>query len=431
MAQGASVADGSVFRVLRKLSPVDLQSERLRDWLDTRFLAGLIDAQDAELPTDRDTLTTTLSNLYVWGPGMRESCPDSDAQSLFYIRDNTTYRCANYTGRACLHFTWPLFFERFPLGQVWVVEIPQGWVSSAWDAQRAIADETGFGDTHPEWMGPQTATGLQSDHFPFAAVDLLAYGIYPLVLCAYSYTASNVLFIYIPDRALEHGQMTEGDTVHQRVLFAIHHVFDDQWTFDGARGPKSVANAVTLNPIANLGYMEWFIDKVTNRMADIANISDPWKREQVGMTVNRAIYDAVLCVVNQLPYISKTFFFACLDKIANFRVQIGQASNDTEAWLRLVEVDFLRGELTESLRQIPGAAGEHFRSVVDWAAEELEDDDLSPEDLWDMRCSNHGYGLRGERWPRLMARTGELNNDITLIVTPLLLYALNMTWNVE
>ena len=419
-----------MFTILHRATSENFREQDLQALLDERFGIDLV----IDDPSQRETeiLSKELTDIAPWGKRIEEECPESLSAALFHIRDRTdSYWEKNWAGRVSLRHTWPLFFAKFSLGQVWTVEIPQEWMYSAWDAQRAIADETGFRDKYPQWMGPQTATGLQSDHFPFAAMDLLAYGIYPLVLCAYSYTAFNVLFLYIPDRAFEHGQMTEADTVYQRVLFSMHHVFDDQWTFDGARGPKSGARAGSLNPIANAGYFEWLIDNVGKRMADIADISDPWQREQLGMTINRAIYDAVLCVVNQFPYTVKMFFFACLDKLSNFMKQIGEASDEIEAWKRLVEVEFLRGELTESLGQIPGAAGEHFRLTVDWAAEHLEVDGLSPEDLWDMRCSNHGYGLHGERWPRLMARTGELNNDITLIATPLLLYALNMTWNVE
>jgi len=418
------------FSVLRKVDLENSRDEDLMAWLDERFQLQVVEQNQ---PPRASGLMSPMCHVREWGAKMRQNCPEMSAQALFYVRDNTTsYGHQNYTGRIAIEYVWPLFFERFPLGQVWVVEIPQDWVYSAWDAQRAIADKTGFLDKYPQWQAPQAATGLQSDHFPFAAMDLLAYGIYPLVLCAYTYTAFNVVFLYIPDRAFEHGQMTEGDTLYQRVLFSMHHVFDDQWTFDGARGPKSGACAGFLNPIANVGYFEWLIDNVGKRMADIADISDPWKREQLGMTINRAIYDAVLCVVNQFPYTVKMFFFECLDKLSNFMKQIGEASDEFEAWKRLVDVDFLRGELTESIGQIPGAAGEHFRRVVDRAAEELEIDNLSPQDLRDMRNSHHGYRLlqRGA-WERLMTRTGELNNDITLIVTPLLLYALNMTWNVE
>jgi hypothetical protein len=90
--------------------------------------------------------------------------------------------------------------------------------------------------------------------------------------------------------------MIEGRTLFQEILWKIHHVFDDQWTFDSSRGPKTGADINFMNPIKQLGYFDWFLNQVSNRMSDIIAISDPFIREQLGMTINRAICDAQLCV---------------------------------------------------------------------------------------------------------------------------------------
>jgi len=224
--------------------------------------------------------------------------------------------------------------------------------------------------------------------------------------------------------------MIEGRTLYQETLWKVQHVFDDQWTFDGSRGPKSAANPILLNPIKQLGYFDWFIGQVNERMLDTIAISDPFVREQLGMTINRAICDAQLCVTTQLPYMSKVFFFACLDKLANVMVLLNMESNEVEAWKRLVDVQFLDNEVLATLKGIPDTAGEYLCWIVEHVSEEMTLDNLLPEDLRDIRNSHHGYKLRPEIFGRLMGKTGEINNDIALIVTPLILFFLSKKWKI-
>lgn len=303
-----------MFRLLRKVNYDSLFDKELASWLDEQFQTGLAERQQKEVKeriggAEALELLDEMAKIQEWGEGLKKHAPKSSEESLFYIcKSSTTYPYQNYVSRTSLSYTWPLFFERFPLGQIWLPKIFQQWWNEIWKGEKQIAQQTGYVQKHPEGIHPQEASGLQAENFPLTALNILSYGIYPLILSDYIHTSSDLVFIYIPDRAFKHSQMIEGRILYQETLWKVHHIFDDQWTFDSSRGPKSAANANLLNPIKNLGYFDWFISQVSGRMSDIIAISDPFAREQLGMTINRAICDAQLCVTSEQPYMSKVFF---------------------------------------------------------------------------------------------------------------------------
>lgn len=410
-----------MLKLSRRLSCGDLASPDLAAWVDEQFNADLVvEAGDQKW---RNTL-----DLLEWGSGFRKNLPRSLESALFYIRKSTaTYGYQNHVGRACVNHVWPVFYEKFPLGQIWLPKIPDEWWRTIWAGQKEITEQVGVSGGVQRGVTPHEMSGLTTDNFPFYAMDVLAYGIYPLILCQYVHTSSGLVVVYIPDRALKHSQMTEKSTLYTEVMWDFHHVLDDQWTFDGSRGPKTAASATQLNPARQLGYFDWFLTNLGQRMSDLAAMADPLLREQVGMTIDRAMCDAVLAVTTELPYVSKVFFFACLDKLANFAVLTRMCSDEVEAWKWLVDTSFL-GEVRGTLELIPGVAGEYLRWIVEHAIEELRVGGLSSTDLRDLRNTHHGYGLRPEVVARLMARSGEFNNDITLVVTPLILHFMSRPW---
>jgi hypothetical protein len=392
-----------MFQVLRKVDYDSLIDKELASWLDDQFQTKIAEQQQEQGNDKIEGLKflDETAKMQEWGMGLKKSAPKSLEESLFYIcKSSTTYPYQNYVSRTSLSYTWPLFFEKFPLGQIWLPKISKRWWDEIWRGEKQIAQKTGYNAKHPAGFHPQEASGLQAENFPLTALNTLACGIYPLILCDYIHTSADLVFIYIPDRAFKHSQMIEGRTLFQEILWKIHHVFDDQWTFDSSRGPKT-------------------------------GISDPFIREQLGMTINRAICDAQLCVTCELPYISKVFFFGCLDKLANLMVLLNMEADEIEAWKRLVDERFLNKEVLTTLKDIPDNAGKYLRWIIKHALEEMKLDDLLPQDLRDIRNSHHGYKLRPKTFERLMEKTGEINNDITLIVTPLVLFFLSKKWKIK
>jgi len=423
-----------MFQVLYKVDYDSLFDKELASRLDDQFQTKIAEQQQEQAKDKIEGVKflDETTKMQEWGKGLKKHAPKSLEESLFYIcKSSTTYPYQNYVSRTSLSYTWPLFFEKFPLGQIWLPKISKQWWDEIWQGEKQIAQKTGYKAKHPEGFHPQEASGLQAENFPLTALNILAYGIYPLILCDYIHTSADLVFIYIPDRAFKHSQMIEGRTLYQEALWKIHHIFNDQWTFDGSRGPKSAADANILNPIKQFDYFDWFISKVSDRMSDIIAISDPFAREQIGMTINRAMCDAQICVTTQLPYISKVFFFACLDKLANLMVLLNIGTDEVEAWKRLIDREFLDTEVIPELKDIPNTAGEYLRWIVEHVSEQMKFDDLSPENLRDIRNSHHGYKLRPVVFNRLMEKTGEFNNDITLILTPLTLFFLSKKWEIK
>jgi len=423
-----------MLRVLRKVNYDSLSNKELASWMDDQFQTKIAIQQQeqAKDKIDWHAEINETSQMQNWGIEFNKHVPKSLEKSLFYIcKSSTTYFYQNYVSRISLHYTWPLFFEKFPLGQIWLPKISKQWWDEIWLGEKQITQRTDYNAKHPEGFHPQEASGLQAENFPLTALNILLSGIYPLILCDYIHTSSDLVFIYIPDRTFKHSQMIEGGTLYQELLWKIHHVFNDQWTFDGFRGPKTAANVSLINPIKQLGYFDWFIGQISNRMCDIVDISDPFAREQLGMTINRAICDAQLCITCELPYMSKYFFFGCLDKLANLALLLNMETDETEAWKRLLNEQFLNKEVLSKLKDIPDSAGEYLRWIVKHVLEEMKLDNLSPQDLRDIRNSQHGYTLRANTFERLMEKTGEINNDITLIVTPLILFFLSKKWEIK
>jgi hypothetical protein len=280
------------------------------------------------------------------------------------------------------------------------------------------------------YHAPQDMSGLQSENFPFTALQVAAFGIYPLILFELEHTSGNLTCIYIPPKAFRHAQMMEpGAFLH--ILCRLHHVFNDQWTFDGFPGPKSATPSERIIPTQCLEFISWVGKNISARMEDLLLIEDPVCREQLAMTFNRAACDGILAAAAQLPYMSKVFFFACLDKLANIFVQIGLFKNDATAWKHLVSEGFLSGELLEFLRGIPSAVGECLINIVKKVSLDMKIDEITPELLRDFRNSHHGYGLNRNAVERLFSHSGEIHNDVTLLSTPLVLFTLSQRWQIR
>jgi len=421
-----------MFQVLRKVNYDNISNKELASWLDDQFQIKIAIKQQIQANDVIDFHVDIQSQMENWGIEFNKHVPRSLKKSLFYIcKKSTTFFNQNYISRISLKYTWPLFFKKFPLGQIILPKISQEWLDEIWQGEKYIAEKTGYNKKRFAGFCPQEYSGLQVDNFPLTALNLLVCGIYPLILCDYIHTSSNLVFIYVPDQAFKYSQMIEGRTSYQELLWKIFHVFDDQWTFDGFRGPKFAVKEKSLNPVKQIDYFDWFIEQISNRMYDILAISDPFVREQVGMTINRSICDAQLCVTSELPYMSKYFFFGCLDKLANLSLLLNMEDNEGEAWKSLVDPQFLKQEVLSSLENIPSNAGDYLREALLNSSAQIELNNLLPKDFRDIRNSQHGYKLRSNTFERLMEKSGEINNDITLLIMPLILYFLTKEWKIR
>jgi hypothetical protein len=368
-------------------------------------------------------------DLEYWGQLFREHMPRKRLDRFIYICNHTdAYSYQNLCGRACQQIVWPAFFTAFPKGRILLIELDKIWFHDIWHGQFDYARRVGFKEGKFVGLHPQDMSGLQSENLPFSALQIAQFGTYPLILFGFRHTSGDLTCVYVPPNAFKHSQMTESGAFNH-VLWHLHHVFNDQWTFDSHRGPKSITSAKHVKPTKCIDYIRWITDAVSIRMREILQIDDAIRREQLTMTFNRASCDAILAAASQLPYMSKVFFFACLDKVANFLVQIDLFDKDTVAWRYITSEDFLGGEFLKVIRTIPDTPGKELISTIESVSENLRLDGITPDLLRDYRNSHHGYSLTRGSVERLFRHSGEIHNDTTLLATPLLLYLLKLSWS--
>ncbi len=82
----------------------------------------------------------------------------------------------------------------------------------------------------------------------------------------------------------------------------------------------------------------------------------------------------------------------------------------------------------EGLSHVPNPAGEDLSQLVSFISDEIKFSKLSLMIIRDFRNTIHGYKLRSEIVERIYRHSGELNNDITLLSTPLILFFLAKSW---
>lgn len=400
--------------------------QEFSNWLDQIFQLDLVKKE-----MDEQRKIEIIGNLQNWGRNVKKICPKSFIDSLFYIRRATiSFGIGNYTSEAARKYVWPLFFEKFPLGNIWLIKISDEWWDIITTGELIISEKVNYKRQYP-FSHPLEATGFKSGNFPFIALNFLAYGIYPLIFCDYINTMADLIFLYIPDRAFTHSEMFERRTTFHELLYSIQHFYGDEEFSDLFGRKKTPSSEIFLNPIRQFNYFDWFIKKVNDRMVDIIQVQDPIKREQLGMTFNRALLDAQLCIISELPYTFKTFFFGCLDKLSNLMKILNIESNERKAFKKLISIEFLENEVLELIKEIPDNINVYLKKILDDSIKIIQDNDLNPDYLRALRNSYHGYDLTEENFNILIKRDGEIKNDFTLIISPLILYFLSKKWNIS
>lgn len=417
--------ESSVIKHVLTLDRDNFTSPAVKAYLDRKFQPELTGKSSITIGDRSMSVDEYLEYL---GAEVKSGLPRKLSDRFFYIVEATdSFPYGNYTGRACLAYVWPEFFSSFPGGKIAVFELDESWFHDIWRGQVELSAKEPFKQKYKGHISPQEMSGLQVDLFPFTPFQLTAYGTYPLILLGFRHTLGFLLFVYLPPKPFKHSQLL-GNTPFGQILWNLCYILDDQWTFDGSRGFKSETSLKSIAPTSLVDYLVWLSEIVNHRMADLLELANPVEREQLAMTVNRAICDGILAVSTQFPYEAKTFFFNCLDKLANVLLQVGNGHDEVQIWKRLVSVEFIQGDLKRLISQIPGPIGIDCRTTCDWVAKVIAVDEMDPDLLRDIRNTNHGYSLRRGSVDRLFGHSGEINNDLTLLATPLLFYVISIPW---
>jgi hypothetical protein len=407
-----------------------------RETFTSKEVSTLLDVHFHPEITKKGTFCLEVDNkFYVgeetieyWSKAFYKSFPSNPDRALNYISDNTNqYWYQNQVGQVCQRYVWPKYFEIFPRGKILLASLSHEWLAKIWRGQTTRATDIEYNRNRSIASTPQEMSGILSDSLPLNILLLGATGIYPLFLYDSVLTSGKLIIIYLPDRVLTHSQMLQPG-VYQDILWKLHHVYNDQWTLDGFRGPKSVTPSENVVPTGNVGFLNWIIKSTKTRMEELLSVDDPIERESLAMTYSRAAFDCILSVMSQLPYLSRSMFFSCLDKLANLGMQIGIGEDETTLWKSFIGLDFLTTELEPFAKTIPDSAGQELHTTVCAVIDIIKITGITPDLLRDMRNTHHGYKLKKGSIERLFAHSGEVDNDITLLATPLCFYFLAKSW---
>jgi hypothetical protein len=368
-----------------------------------------------------------------WKDDFLNHVPRTKNEKLYYFtRETDTYNCGNHKGIMTQKYIWPEFFKSFPNGKIIVLECSQAWE----DIMLGLAKIDISSDLAKQNIN-QCASGLTADQFIILSLNAIANGFYPYTLFCSTPGSSRLTYLYIPEKPIKHSQMKSKDAFNH-ILWDLHNVFDDQWTFDGSRGPKSKIHINYLRIPDTLDYIKWSINLISDKIKELISEADNAYIIKFVNTYNRACCDCILATSIEHPYMAKTFFFACIDKISNILYGMGKYKKDQEALMHLYSDEFLKRELTNFIKKIPGNYGEIFADRIKWANFELKYDmpvyheDDGPKDILNLdlmriyRNTIHGYFLRDKDVKLLYKHSGEINNDITCLALPILLYALSL-----
>lgn len=392
----------------KKITRLDMSQKEIYDFMDDIFEGELLDAD-----YDTSTIVGEYGKLFV------DSAPKDPFEYIKYLSISYS-RCpySNLHGRILFKYGFTEFFSRFPLGQIWILEIDNSWNELIWKTERENKENSGV-----DYFGvpPYGFTGLQEENFIGMVLNFISYSIYPLYVAELIFPLSNYAICFIPDRAYKYSQMSESNAVYIHLLWKFHHVYDDQWTFDSARGPKSAADPIVFNPVNLLDFFEWYIKSLDNLLEKLISMQDE-KRQQKVMTINGFMCDLFFANTSDLPFISKTFFFNMIDKASN--LLSSSSEEEARVFQYILSDDFINGELAHSVESIQGLFGEEMQQTIKWVAQQIKLDGMNQYLLRGMRNIQHGFNNNPQKWTTLGGHTCEINNDITLLSTPIWLYVL-------
>ncbi len=349
----------------------------------------------------------------------------SPEEKFFYLTMDKGYSYGNLSGRWFQDVVWPEFFSLYPKGRIFILSFQADWLYKTWGTQKKLAKDDLKGFYFKDGV-PHELAGVSITSFPWIAMRFLSFGVYPLVLGSFTVPYEQFFgFFYIPDQTLHHSQVLNSTYPYRNILEILFDYFNDQWTFDGSRGPKQQFPPTNYNFLESLDYIRWFCTQIKNRMEELCNIADEFVQFKIGSTLNRAIVDAICSMTSEVPYFSLIFFFNCLEKLANIMKLLGKAQNEAIAWKLLVSPQFIGSNLRSQIKTIPGNIGQFMIEVIDLVLEELTIGEVTPELLRAIRNSHHGYDLKRVNFELLMGHNGEINNNIPLLVCPLINYFLS------
>jgi hypothetical protein len=104
-----------------------------------------------------------------------EKCPEALGKSLYWIRNYSNYSNPNHVGKLSYYHIWPLFFRKFPLGEIWIIESPKNWAKKIMEDRNELGIKYDYDKINPNGF-PQEMTVYKlifslKTHFPYYLME--------------------------------------------------------------------------------------------------------------------------------------------------------------------------------------------------------------------------------------------------------------------
>ncbi|UCC20181.1 MAG: hypothetical protein JSV62_02540 [Promethearchaeota archaeon] len=371
--------------------------------------------------------------IRVWGKKFLTTCPIDLQDAFIHIsRHATSFPQLNLRPYVVFKYSWKLFFKKFPNGRIILVNFPSDYYNILLDELDPYRISEFEDDSDDDFIKsyPHEFSGCLSTEFPYIAFNLMANGIPTRILGTPDFQY-GVLLYYVPDITISYSQILDSSFRNQHVLNSFTHIFSDDLSQHMPMQGTILLKKDFPKPHVQMEYYKWFINIVNLRVKDFLKIQDIFKREQLVMTINRAMCEAQLCIIHMLPYLSKILFFNCLDKLANFNTAIENGIDEAQSFKQFFNIDFLENVVLQKLKEIPDDIGDFIRNLLNEIIIIIQDDNLNPNYMRALRNSVHGYHLYENNLQQLMERSADVNNFIVNLVIPLIFYYLLLDWTID
>jgi hypothetical protein len=313
----------------------------------------------------------------------------------------------------------PLFFERFPKGEIWFMDSDFSVPHLLDEDNRTLAELH-----HPRSDLPHGAQvyGLGFDGI-MESIGLML----PLLL-RYPHVQGRVtssiggFWYFITHKPISLHDVFQPD-FGDFLMYDIRYVYSDSMTYP--HGPARPAFE-PVRPQEFRQYLDWYIKNIRNLDGFLQNIPDVETRMLTSFSIARICLDTYLIQLIEWPYIRKLLFLNLLDKYANLISELGTRGNEAQIWKDLLSASTFKKKLKKLTKKIPEPIGlGNFAQVL--LTEMINDtlytkyqgpvkptkrhEEEALSYLRNYRNTNHGYLLDGPtRRTLLIDHSGDIPN---------------------
>ena len=337
----------------------------------------------------------------------------TNAEKLVYLsQELSRYPYANELPRVLLDVIAPEFFGMHPTGEIWFVVFDETTRNKVWADERTLRESYS-----PDSSGsPHEMSGLEGGLSLYHWLQLMLQCFYPFVNGVVSSSDARLVFLLLPDRAINSLAEYQFD-LYRATQVDLIGIYTDSIIPASPRGIKSMFPSEAAILPATKAYFKWYIDRCAALTEQLMAIGDLKRRFVTTLTLNRLAIDTRIIQTSHLPYLMKLLLFGVLDKYANLYVQLGLECEEEKVWQHLLAREFYENEVEKALGDMPGQVGETLRAEAHWIYEHLADYGPAPEVMRQLRNSYHGYGI--SKIDVLLGHSGEVHNDIPALANVL------------